>query len=84
MNIDTTIATGKRQGTRDKILGMIILIFGLALVTWYIFDTIMVYNNYRLVYIDDIGSIVRLVIGTIGMFTGILVWKWEDIGTVTP
>lgn len=79
MHFDTTITVKKKEGNKGKIPGMIMMVFGLATVIWFIVDILLITAGIRTVYLENLASTSRLIIGIIGILGGIVVWKWDDI-----
>jgi hypothetical protein len=84
MSSEYTFNIGQRKVNRGKLPGMIMTIIGGALVTWFVFDSILIAGDYRVAYLTDLESAARLVIGVITIFGGLLAWKWDEIGTSMP
>lgn len=82
---DVDTSDDKSRKSSAKILGTIMLISGIAFVTWCVAELIYVSNGIRVetVY-GDVISMSRLVIGTLGILGGIVVMKNEDWSTIKP
>ena len=85
MESEYSFSTGIRKAAKNsKIPGEIMVIMGIALITYYVFDTITVFGGFRAPYLDDIASTSRIVVGIVAVLGGMFAWKWDDIGTSMP
>ena len=84
MESEYSFSTGMRKSKSSKIPGEIMVIMGIAIVTYYIFDTIVISQGLRAIYLDDVASTARLVIGIVAILGGMFAWKWDELGNAMP
>ncbi len=68
---------------RGRLPGMFIIALGTAFITWFVGDLLLV-PDARAPYLTEAMSLARLVLGTVFLFVGMIIHRWDEMGTIRP
>jgi hypothetical protein len=73
IHVYMALVRNSTRANRGRYPGMVMIITGLSLMSYYVADSIFVWSGMRPVYIDDVVSAARLIVGSLLMLGGIWV-----------